>query len=165
MKRKERIKTVRDRIVPILVNQARLEMLKVYKPGLVEPYGDAAVGVWISEEPIRRIEGPLIKRDFYACYKVLMPLRPLIPLKDPSGREILQEHVQTRVHAYRGRVQEADPDRTLVIYWIDFWVTREGEVWHEDEDGLWRKVLQLPEGLLQACYLNLRSSLRVKYEV
>jgi len=165
MSQKEKFKAVRDHIAPILVEQARLEMLNFYKPGVVEPLGEATVGLWISTEPIRSIQDPFLQRDFYACYKILMPLRPLIPLKDPSGRELLQEHVQTKIQATHGQIQDVKPEGILVVHWTDLWVTREGEVWHEDAEGLWRKVLQLPEGLLQLCYINLRSTLHVKYVV
>jgi len=165
MSQKEKFKAVRDHMAPILVDRARLEMINMYKPGTVEPLGEATIGLQISTRPIQSIEGPFIKRDFYACYKVLMPLRPLVPLKDPSAREILQEHVQTKIHATRGSFQDVKPEGTLVIYWIDFWVTRDGEVWCEGAEGVWRMVLQLPEGLLQASYLNLRSTLHVKYVV
>lgn len=165
MRQKEKVKQVRDGIVPLLISQAQLEMLNFYKPGMVEPLGEATIGVSISTEPIRSVQGPFIRRDFYACYKVLIPVRPLIPLKDSSAREILREHVQTRIQATHGHIQDAKPESTLVIYWSDFWVTRDGEVWHEDADGLWTNVLQLPEHLLQASHLNLRTSLRVKYVV
>lgn len=158
---KEKVKQIRDHVTPILVDQARLEMLNVYKPGMVEPLGEASVGILMSTEPIRSIQGPFIQRDFYACYKVLVPLRPLIPVS-PSGREVLQEHVQSKIEASYGKASEGE---TLVIYWIDFWVTRDGEVWREDVEGLWTKVLQLPQGMVQASYLNLRSTLHVKYVV
>jgi len=165
MVKKEEFKAIRDQVAPILVDHARLEMLNCYKPGLVEPLGEATVGLWISTRPIRQFKGPFIQRDFYACYKILIPLRPLIPLKDPSAREILQEHIQTKIQAMYGQIHEVKPESTLVVYWTDLWVTREGEVWHEDAEGVWSKVLQLPEGLLQFCYINLRSTLHVKYIV
>jgi len=117
MSQKEKFKAVRDHMAPILVDRARLEMINMYKPGTVEPLGEATIGLQISTRPIQSIEGPFIKRDFYACYKVLMPLRPLVPLKDPSAREILQEHVQTKIHATRGSFQDVKPEGTLVIYW------------------------------------------------
>ena len=164
LKKKEKIKRVRDHIVPILVERARLDMMDTYKPGMVEPLGDATVGVFMSTEPIRSIEGPFIKKEFYACYKILLPLRPVVPLKDPSAREILQEHVKTKIHATKGDLK-SDPGETLIIYWTDYWVTKDGEVWHEESDGLWRRVLQLPEGLLQASLINLRASLHAKYVV
>jgi len=165
LKKKEKIKKVRDHIVPILVDRARLEMMDTYKPGMVEPVGDATVGVFMSTEPIRSIEGPFLKKDFYACYKILIPLKPVVPLKDPSAREILQEHVQTMIQAMKGELPRTDPGETLIIYWTDYWVTKEGEVWHEESEGLWRKVLQLPEGLLQASLINLRATLHAKYVV
>jgi len=43
LKRKEKIKKIRDHIVPILVDRARLDMMNVYKPGMVEPTGDATL--------------------------------------------------------------------------------------------------------------------------
>lgn len=165
MSQKEKVKQVRDSIAPILVNQARLEMMRMYKPGMVDPVGEATVGVLISTEPIRSIQGPFIQRDFYACYKIYVPLKPLIPVKDPSARELLQEQVLTKIHASNIHEKVLKGEGTLVIYAIDFWVTKDGEVWHEEGEGLWRKVLQLPEGLLQVCYLNLRANLHVKYEV
>jgi len=163
LRHKEKFKTVRDQIVPILVDQARLEMMNVYKPGVVEPLG-ATVGISMSTSSLKSVEGPFIKKDFYALYKILVSLKPLIPVS-LGARELLQEHVQTRIHSTHGDVDKAalKEGDTLVIYSIDFWVTREGEVWNEETDGLWRKVLQLPEGLLQASYLNLRSTLKVKH--
>ena len=163
MKDKEKIKAVRDHIVPILVNQARLDMMDTYKPGIIEPVGDATVGVLMSTTPIMTIEGPFIKKDLYACYKILIPLKPLVPVKDPSARELLREHVQTSIQATKGDLKS--PGETLIIYWIDYWISRDGEVWHEESDGLWRKVLQLPEGMLQAVLINLRANIHAKYVV
>lgn len=167
MRQKEKVKIVKDHIVPILINQAKLEMMNMYKPGVVEPIGEATVDIAMSTTPIRSIElmpvFPFIRRkDFYACYKILVPLRPLIPVS-LGARELLQDHVQTRmIHSTSGNVDKTlEKDGTLVIYSVDFWVTREGEVWNEQSDGPWRKVLQLPEGLLQACYLNLSSTLNI----
>jgi len=157
---------IRDRIVPILINQARLEMMNVYKPGAVEPLGETTVGIIISTEPLRSICGPFVEKDFYAIYKMVFPLKPIIPTRDPSCREVLQEHVSAKIEASNLKFKDVDgKDHTLIIYMIDFYVTRDGEVWHEESDSVWRKVLQLPDGLLQACYLNLKANFNVKYEV
>jgi len=166
LSQKEKVKQIRDHVAPILVNQARLEMMRMYKPGVVELVGEGNMEIIMSTEPLKSIQGPFIQRDFYACCKILIPLKPLVPLRDPSARNLLQEHVSGKIHARYGNIEKSLKEgNTLIIYWIDFWVTREGEVWHEDGEGLWRKVLQMPEGLLQACILNLRANLHVKYVV
>ena len=162
MKRKEKAEQVRDHIVPILVDQARLEMMRMYKPGMVDPVGEASVGVLMSTEPLRTIRGPFIQTDFYACYKMVIPLKPTVDVKEPTCRELLQEHVQARIHASNINLKKSKGD-TLLLYMIDFYVTREGEIWHEEGEGLWRKVLQLPPGTLQASLLNLKTSLNVRY--
>ena len=157
---------IRDHIVPILVDQARLEMMRMYKPGMVEPLGEATVGVFISTDPVRSIAGPLIERDFYACYKIAIPLKPTVPVKDPSCRDLLQHHVSAKIHASNLNFKDVEgKEHTLIMYMIDFYVTKDGEVWHEEAEGIWRKVLQLPPGLLQLSLTNLRASLNVKYEV
>jgi len=165
MSQKQKVKAVRDRIVPILINQARLEMMNMYKPGVVEPLG-ATVEINMSTKPLNSIEGPFIKREFYALYKILISLKPLVPVS-LGARELLQDHVQIKIHDTYGNVERGlrEEGGTLVIYSIDFWVTGDGEVWHEDGEGLWRKVLQLPEGMLQASIINLRANLHVKHVV
>lgn len=166
MTQKEKFKTIRDRIVPILINQARLEMMRMYKPGLVEPLGEGTVGIIMSTEPIRSLAGPLIQKDFYACYKMVISLKPVIQVKDPSCRELLQDHVQTKIHTSNLNFEDVDgKDHTLIMYMIDFYVTGDGEVWHEQAGDLWRKVLELPPGLLQVSLLNLRANFNVKYVV
>jgi len=163
MSQKEKVKAVRDQIVPILINQARLEMMNMYKPGVVETLG-ATVGINMSIKPLMSLTSMQgIHREFYALYKILISLKPLVPVT-LGARELL--HVQIKIHDTYGNVEKGLREgATLVIYSIDFWVTRDGEVWYEDGEGLWRKVLELPEGLLQACILNLRANLHVKYVV
>lgn len=170
MRHKEKVKEIRDHIAPILVQQAHLEMMRMYKPGVMEPIGGSAtVEIRLStKEPLRSVvmvfDG--FRRDFYGCYKVLIPLRPLVDVKDATFTDLLQEHVRTRVRAVKGDLKKVSKEGTLVLYWIDFWITKDGEVWHEQDENIWRQVpLGLPEGLMQATILNLRSTLHVKYEV
>jgi len=166
MSQKEKVKAVRDRIVPILINQARLEMMNMYKPGVMETLG-TTVGINMSIKPLMSLTSMQgIHREFYALYKIFISLKPLVPVS-LGARELLQDHVQIKIHDTYGNVEKGlrEEGATLVIYSIDYWVTRDGEVWYEDGEGLWRKVLQLPEGLLQACILNLKANLHVKYVV
>jgi len=164
---KKEWKEIRDRVVPLLVERAHLEMMRLYKPGMVEPVGEeATVGLLMSESPIRTILGAFGSLDFYAKYDIVIPLRPLVPISS-DGHEILQDDVESKVRLASPDAEELPKKggETLLIYWTTYYVTKEGQVWHEDDENLWRPVMQLPEGLLQSALINLRATIHPKYHI
>jgi len=161
---KEVFKQVRDRLVPFLLEEARQEMMGIYKPGVVEPLGDASVDITMSSKPLRSIRGPTLPlTEFYGLFKFYIPLRPTIDVKDQ--KDLLQEGADYHIHVEMGGETEKplDKDRTLVMYSIDFWLTSKGEVWHEASSGLWRKVLQLLPAMLPDKFIKLTFSLRLDH--
>lgn len=166
MRQKEKVKAVRDRIIPLLLEHAQLRILETYKPGLVEPTGQASASVKMSKtRPIESIRLPSgIPINFYAYYYIIMPLKPLISFKHPS--ELLQKHMITKIHDKVGeRPKIAKAEETLIMFIVDFYVTRDGQVWHEESENAWTKVFQLPPSMVQASYLNLTSKINLKYIV
>ena len=156
-----------DPISHVLIQQAKLEMMNIYKPGMVRELGDSIAEVTIGEEPLRIVAGiGMGKKDFYGRYKIAIPLESTVPIKDAN--ELLLEGIQTKVHLItkQGAKKMEESESILVIYIIDFWVTREGEVWHENAESLWRCLpLKIPEGVLQQSFVNIRGMSRPKTTV
>ena len=159
------MKNIRDRIVPLLVERAHLEMTRLYKPGMVESLGDAIVGFLIASKPIRSIIGAIGSTDFYAKYDVTIPLKPLVPIS-LDAHEILQGDIRAKIGSTNIKPgEDLKKEGTLLIFWTTYWVTREGHVWHEDDENIWRPVMQLPEGLLKSSFIDMRATLHQKYHV
>lgn len=158
---KQVFKQVRDRVVPFLVEQARQEMMGVYKPGVVKPLGHASVSFLMSSsKPIRSIRGPQLPlTEFYALFKIYIPWTPTIDV--PGEGDLLQEDVDYKIHL--GGEGPIEKDKTLGIYSIDFWLTKEGMVWHEASSGLWKKAFKLLPETLQDEFIDMDVSLRLDH--
>ena len=147
-----------DPISTLLVENAKLKMMGVYKPGVVQVAGDPIIASQISDKPQKKLIGPKT-RNFYGFYRITIPLKPTIPIK--NTRDLLQSNVRMNVAARFGKGDTPIESHTmLIIYEIDFWITEKGEVWHEDADGNWSHIFQIPKGYLQAMYLKLRRKAR-----
>ncbi len=160
---------IQDHLAPLLIERARYEMIQKYKPGMVEETGQGAIEVIMGPKPILTIEGTFPdepRKEFYGKVKICIPLKPVLK-GEMKEKEILQNHVITHVHEIRGDgdAKITYTKDTVILYMIDFWITKNGQVWIEQAEGVWNFIMQLPLGLLQESLLNFRTNLTSKFTV